>query len=121
MLYSVSKQIAYCYCRAAECKELAALSVRPSDRQFHVEREEAWLNLARSCELQERVNEMVKELQRSNRRRYFSTARNILSTIKAPPCPTCDVEMQFAANLPATRTLIASLERVFLSARIAGA
>jgi hypothetical protein len=63
MLYGLSKQIAHCYLRADECKKLSVLSVSASDKQFYIAREQAWLTLARSYELQERIAQMVKELR----------------------------------------------------------
>jgi hypothetical protein len=106
MLYSLSKQIAHCYARAVECKELAALSIRRADRQFYIEREQAWLILARSYEFQERVNEMVQELARNREPPHWPTARTLWVAVRKPPCPTCCVEMQFQASRPARRVFV---------------
>jgi hypothetical protein len=55
-------QIAYCHRRAAECRELA---VRYGAIDRHLQREQAWLKLARSYEFQERLDRMLKELELS--------------------------------------------------------
>jgi uncharacterized protein with PIN domain len=109
MLHSLSKQIAHCHFRADECRELAALSEGAVDREFYLEREQAWLALARGDEFQERLDQMVKELERNKRRPHAPP-------IRLPPCPTCSVEMQFQARLPEKRMFVKtamSFERAF--------
>jgi len=69
MLNNVSEQVAYCYRRAGECRELAALATNPIDKTFHTERELGWLRLARSYELSERAGLVVNELYRRGRSR----------------------------------------------------
>ena len=59
MLKGLSEQVADCLRRAAECNELALLSTDPSDQQFYLEREQAWLTLARSYELSESVGDLI--------------------------------------------------------------
>ncbi len=98
MLNSLSKQITHCYYRAAECRELAARCVSPCDREFYVEREQAWLTLARSYEFQERVNQMVTELGRNDWRGGLSPEQRLW--IRPPECPACGVQMQFQARRP---------------------
>ena len=98
MLNSLSKQISHCHFRAAECRERAARSVRPTDREFYVEREQAWLTLARSYEFQERLNQMVTELGRNEWRGGLSPEQRLW--IKPPECPTCGIQMQFQAKRP---------------------
>jgi len=113
MLYSLSKQIAHCYFRADECKELAAFSDSAADRQFYFEREQAWLALARGYEFQERLDQMVKELEG---RGHLPPTKNVGTTLKLPHCPTCNVAMQFEAKRPAKRTFVEngmSFERTF--------
>src|SRR6266700_4888981 len=51
MLESLSKQIAHCYFRAGECRKLAVRSGHSTDQQFYLEREQAWLSLARNYEI----------------------------------------------------------------------
>jgi hypothetical protein len=46
MLLNLSEQVADCYRRAAECKELAEIAQNPKDRAFYLEREQGWLSLA---------------------------------------------------------------------------
>ena len=78
MLNNVSEQVAYCYRRAGECRELAALATNPTDKTFHTEREQGWLRLARSYELSERVGLVVNEIYRRGR-----------SRARAASCPAC--------------------------------
>jgi uncharacterized protein with PIN domain len=114
MLNSLSKQICHCYFRAAECREYAARCVMPSDREFHIEREQAWLTLARSYEFQERVSQMVTELGRNEWRGGLSPEQR--RWIKPPECPTCGIQMQFHARRPVKPMFVEaalSLERAF--------
>jgi uncharacterized protein with PIN domain len=103
MLYGLSKQISHCYFRAAECRERAARCISPTEQQFYAEREQAWLTLAHSYELQERVSRMVKELKRSTLRGYFQPEPPPLT--KPPLCPTCGVQMQFQTRRPVKHML----------------
>ena len=99
MLNDLSKQLAHCYGRAAECKELAALSGSATDQQFYLEREQAWLALARSCEFSERLARMIKEIQR-RQRRSLPPRRRISKAHTLPTCPACNIEMLFQASHP---------------------
>jgi len=92
MLDSVSKRTAHCYWRAAECRELAALSISATDRQIYLERQQAWLTLARSYEFSERNGRMPQEAQRQKGRSC--------SPPTMPKCPFCSVEMQVHASQP---------------------
>jgi len=98
MLDGLSRQIAHCYFRATECRERAGRSVSPADRRFYVEREQAWLTLARSYELQERIGRMVNELKRKAEPGHLSREQSVW--IKPPQCPSCGVPMQFQARRP---------------------
>jgi hypothetical protein len=98
MLDALSRQIAHCYFRATECRERAERSVSPADRRFYLEREQAWLTLARSYELQERISRMVNELKRKAEPGYLSREQSVW--IKPPQCPSCRVPMQFQARRP---------------------
>ena len=100
MLKGLSEQVADCYRRAVECGELAALSISPSDRQFYLEREAAWLTMARSYVLSERVGEMLQELNRK-------------SGPKLPDCPACHIEMKFYAVRLMYLTVTIMFERAF--------
>jgi uncharacterized protein with PIN domain len=99
MLYGLSKQIAHCFFRAAQCSERAALSVNAADREFYLEREKAWLTLARSYEYQERLQQVLNEKQRQSR----SHATPI---VPATNCPHCNVEMRFQGAQPTERVFI---------------
>lgn len=105
MLYDLSKQVAHCYRRAAECRELAAQSVSAPDRQFYQERERSWFALARSYEFSERLGHMIKEIERQQRRGAPPTPR-ISAALKLPTCPACSIEMLFQAPRPATRMFV---------------
>jgi hypothetical protein len=64
MSFTFGKQIAYCYRRAAECRELA-VRYCAIDREHYFRREQAWLKLARSYESQQRVDRRLTELELS--------------------------------------------------------
>jgi uncharacterized protein with PIN domain len=96
MLYDLSEQVAHCYRRAAECKERAEQSDDPGSKEFYVERENAWLKLARSFELSERIDRVLNERQRQRLRKW--PAAQALSS--APKCPACDIEMGLHAVEP---------------------
>ena len=59
-------QIAYCHRRAAECRELAG-GCCANDRECYLQREQAWLKLARSYEFQQRLDRSLTELELSVR------------------------------------------------------
>src|SRR5262245_45033807 len=98
MLNDLSRQIAHCHYRAIECKERAACSVSPTDRRFYVEREQAWLTLARSFEMQERIGRMVNELKRKALPGYLPSKQGFW--VRPPQCPTCSVPMEFQTRRP---------------------
>jgi hypothetical protein len=99
MLNSISKQVAHCYRRAAECRELAER--HETEREFYLEREQAWLTLARSFEFSERVGRAINERQRQKRRNRPAT-QSISPAPKCPArkCPACSVEMVLHVFLP---------------------
>src|SRR3954451_9466860 len=88
MLNNLSEQVSYCYRRAGECRHLAELATGPSDKAFYTEREQSWLLLARSYELQERTGLFVNELYRSNQPR----------SVLAPSCPSCAAPTQVCCS-----------------------
>lgn|SRR5262245_4805821 len=110
MLESLSKQIAHCYFRAAECRKLAERSEDLRDQQFYLEREQAWFSLARSYEFQERLGRMLQERRRP--RRYHSTRRNICTAMKPPKCLTCCIETQFVNSRLLARQPFESSEAI---------
>jgi hypothetical protein len=99
VLNDLSKQVAHCYRRAAECKELAALAGSRIDRQSYLDREQAWLVLARSYESSERLGQMINEMERQQRR-GVSPTRNVSTSPKLPTCPACNIEMLFQGSHP---------------------
>jgi hypothetical protein len=116
MLNGLSRQIAHCYFRATECRERADRSINPTDRRFYVEREHAWLTLARSYEVQERIGRMVNELKRKALPGYLP--REQRCCIKPPQCPACGVAMEFQLKRPVWPTFYEStsnLERALFS------
>jgi hypothetical protein len=64
MSFAFGKQIAYCYRRAAECRELARRCCA-IDQEHYFQREQAWLKLARSYESQQRADRRLTELELS--------------------------------------------------------
>jgi hypothetical protein len=77
MLLNLSEQVADCYRRAAECKELAEIAQNPKDRAFYLEREQGWLSLAQSYQVSENIGRVVDE-----------RARRV---VKGYVCPDCSV------------------------------
>jgi hypothetical protein len=98
MLCILGKQISHCYFRAAECRELAAACVSSTDRAFFIEREQAWLTLARSYEFQERLNRMVTELGRNEWHGGLPPEHGRWT--RPPQCPSCGIQMQFQIRRP---------------------
>ena len=107
MLCGLSKQISHCYYRAGECREHAARCVSPTDRRFYIEREEAWLTLARSFEFQERLNWMVAELGRNEWHRGLPPEQD--RWIRPPQCPSCGIQMQFEMRRPVKNVFVQTL------------
>jgi hypothetical protein len=62
MSFAFGKQIAYCYRRAAECRELA-LRYCAIDREHYFRREQAWLKLAQGYESRQRADRRLTELE----------------------------------------------------------
>jgi hypothetical protein len=100
MLDDLSKQVAHCYWRAAECNERAASCVNLDDKAFYLDREKAWLTLARSFEFSERVGRVLNERQR-RRLRYWPAAGRMPALKVVPPnCLACNVEMLLQLTEP---------------------
>ena len=64
MSFDLRNQIAHCHRRAAECRELA-VRYGAIDRGYYSQEARAWLKLARSYEIQERLDRVLKELELS--------------------------------------------------------
>jgi hypothetical protein len=89
MLSNLSEQIAYCYRRAGECKELATLATSPADKDFYLEREQGWLLLARSYEFSDRAGLFINEVQHMRKRDRSHTAI----------CPACAAPTQVCSMM----------------------
>src|SRR5437868_6791055 len=89
MLHSLSKQVAHCYLRAAECRELARS--REAEREFYLRREEAWLRLARSYQFSERFGRVLTEMQRKKLWNW-PLLNPALLPLNLPTCPDCKTE-----------------------------
>jgi len=95
MLSNLIQDIASCYQRAAECGERAGTCANLEMRQFYLEREKAWLTLARSYEVAERIT------------RKQDRKLGIFKVKKVPDwpaigrvrnCPSCKVETTVSCN-----------------------
>jgi hypothetical protein len=62
MSFDLQNKIAHCHRRAAECRELA-VRYGAIDRGYYSQEERAWLKLALSYEIQERLDRVLKELE----------------------------------------------------------
>jgi hypothetical protein len=85
MLTDLSQELANCYQHAAECAERAGSCADPDVRTFYLEREEAWLLLARSCERSERAGQRLGEPKSKSVHGWPAIAR-------VRNCPSCKVE-----------------------------
>jgi transposase-like protein len=85
MFYELRRQIALCYLRAAECRDLAVR--REVDREFYLDREKAWLRLAQSFELSERISRVIN----GNQRQRLGNWPVNVSALSMPNCPACDI------------------------------
>jgi hypothetical protein len=56
MLTNLSQDVALCYQRAVDCAERAGTCANVGMKAFYLEREKAWLTLARIYESTERLN-----------------------------------------------------------------
>jgi hypothetical protein len=99
MLFSLSKQIAHCHRRAAECRELAARYASAIDREYYFEREQAWLKLARSYESRRRLDRRLTELELSVG--CFSV-RIACAVLTALHLPSRIADLPIIPNIPIT-------------------
>jgi hypothetical protein len=97
MLCGLSEQIALCYRRAAECRDLAAS--REVDREFYLDREKAWLKLARSFEFSESISRAL------NNRQRLQNWPVTVSALRMPNCPACDIAIVQVAGMTHERAL----------------
>jgi hypothetical protein len=96
-----SEEATECYRRAAKCRKLAERSTDEKDRQFYLERESAWLALARRFELSNSVGTFLQELERK-RRRIWPRKRAISMMLKLPNCSAYNIQMQHREEQSAT-------------------
>src|SRR5215475_5959015 len=79
MLKPANQNTKYCYGRALEAEQKAANAQNATDREFWLDREKRWFQLATSYEFTERVAAFVNELRNAP---------------KTPICSACDVPMR---------------------------
>jgi hypothetical protein len=89
VLSSLSQEVAHCYQRAAECAERAGTCANLEVREFYLEREKAWLTLARSYQLAERVSRKLERRLGHVRSKKFN---DWPATARVRNCPCCKVE-----------------------------
>jgi hypothetical protein len=97
MLTDLSQNLASCYQRAAECAERAGACADADMRAFYLEREQAWLTLARSYEHTERLSRRLDrrlDIQR-NRNKEF---REWPVAARVRNCPSCMVETTVSSS-----------------------
>jgi len=114
MLNDLSEQVAHCYRRAAECKERAEASADLSDRAFYRDRESAWLTLARSFELSERIGRVLNERQGQSARNWPATGLISALTATPPQCLACNVEMLLQLAEPMFVQGVMTFERAYI-------
>jgi len=86
MLTDVSQEVADCYQHAVECAERAGTCANADMRAFYLEREEAWLLLARTYERSERAGQRLGEPKSKSVRNWAATVARVRN------CPSCKVE-----------------------------
>jgi hypothetical protein len=77
MLTDLSQEVANCYQRAAECAERAGTCKNAEMREFYIERENAWIKLARSYQFSERLARQFGELKSKRLRDWPATAHRV--------------------------------------------
>ena len=114
MLYDLSEQVAHCYRRAAECKERADIAADLADRTFYRDRESAWLTLARSFELSERIGRVLSEKQRQRVRNWPAAGLMSALNVLPPNCLACNVEMLLQLAEPMFVQGVMAFERAYV-------
>ena len=114
MLYDLSEQVAHCYRRAAECNELAEACVDLTDKNFYLDREQAWLTLARSFELSERIGRVLNERQRQRVRNWLAGGHMSAFKVLPPKCLACNVEMLLQLAEPMFAQGATAFERAYV-------
>jgi hypothetical protein len=99
MLKGLSAQVVDSYRRAAECRRRAEAATNPGDREFYLQREAAWLELANRFQFSEALDDRLTEFTRARREPWLLTRADLMS-LKAPNCPSCRSEMLFNAVRP---------------------
>jgi hypothetical protein len=88
MLTDLSQDVASCYQRAAECAERAGACANADMRDFYLEREQAWLKLAHSYQMAERLSRRLDRRVATQRTKNF---RDWPATTRVRNCPFCKV------------------------------
>src|SRR5947208_14692068 len=86
MLSDLDQEIAHCYQHAAECAERAGSCANAEIRTVYLEREEAWLLLARTCERSERAGQRLGGTTSQSVRDWPATVARVRN------CPSCKIE-----------------------------
>lgn len=89
MLTDLCQDVASCYQRAAECAERSGTCANAETRDVYIEREHAWLKLAHSYEVAERLSRQLDRRVGIQRTKNF---RNWPATTRVRNCPSCKVE-----------------------------
>src|SRR5215813_12383368 len=89
VLSGLSQEVAHCYQRAGECAERAGTCASSEMREFYLEREKAWLTLARSYQLAERTSRKLERRLGQVRSMKFNEWP---ATTRVRNCPSCKVE-----------------------------
>jgi hypothetical protein len=87
MLTDVRQEVADCYQHAVECAERAGTCANADMRAFYLEREEAWLLLARTYERAERAGQRLGEPKSKGLRGWPATV-----VARVRNCPSCKVK-----------------------------
>ena len=89
MLTNISQDAALCYQRAVDCAERSGTCANVGMRAFYLEREKAWLTLARIYECTERLNLKLDRRLGQVRSKKF---RDWPGTNCIRNCPSCKIE-----------------------------
>jgi uncharacterized protein with PIN domain len=114
VLHDLSEQVAHCYRRAAECRERADTSADLADKAFYGDRESAWLTLARSFELSERIGRVLSEKQRQRARNWPAAGLTSALNVLPSNCLACNVEMLLQLAEPMFVQGVMTFERAYV-------
>jgi len=89
MLTDLCQDVASCYQLAAECAERSGTCANAETRDFYIQREHAWLKLAHSYEVAERISRQLDRRLGIQRTKNF---RDWPAITRVRICPSCKVE-----------------------------